>query len=112
MFRLIAGRVISHHPLNRCCTCTIFANKGGTSVVAPNKLVPACSWLEEIRTIAWLAVHARAKRWVPSALMTAVENDVPDQSAQPEVFCSPLGKVDEIYTPRTASGQPWASNEP
>ena len=45
-------------------------------------------------------------------LMMGVDMEVPDQSAQPEALGEPSGKVDEIYRPRTASGQPLESSCP
>src|SRR2546429_3665660 len=44
--------------------------------------------------------------------MMGVAKDEPDQSAQPDVFCSPPWKVGAMYTPRTASGNPFASIDP
>src|SRR5947209_20052558 len=100
------------HNLNLCCTRITFASRSGISGLDPNSLSVRRSLPAAMRVMAWGADQLWATRCAPRALMIAVEKEVPRQSAQPDVFCSPLGKLGEIYRPRTASGNPLASVNP
>lgn len=93
---ILAQAVGSRHMPKRCCTFTIFASRVGVSGRRPSGL----SWLSPCpATTRFMVLGADrpcAMRWAARALIIAVANDEPHQSAQPDIFCSPPGNVGEI----------------